>query len=510
MAAALQARGVNRGDHVAVLGPTTAKLVTSMQAVWLCGATLVVLPLPMRLGSLEEFTTSTRNRIRLADSVCVLVDSDLAPFLTSEDGDPPMYLIGDLAEASQTADDFVRPDYHRDDLFVLQFTSGSTSEPKGVQLPNHLVAANLDAIYEAAEVTVENEVMVSWLPLYHDMGLVGFCILPMSAGLDLVLGAPQDFLGSPKRWMEWISTYGGTATAGPNFSYVLATRALIRSKETLDLSSLRIALNGAEPVDPVSVRRFIEAGERHGLRPGAIFPAFGMAEVGIAGAFPKPMAGMQTDIVDAELEDVVAKMRTIVRMAKPYKEIPKLPELREKFMNCYMRILEEQAEPVKDSINQDRNRVFEVLNTKSYKDAKFNRYLELFKEIMDGAEHCNNVSTLRSYADKAEALKLRLLNEMNAEDIRLAKEAAAKAEAERKRQEEEAEKRGETVKPAEKVAEPQPVYKVRTTKNVSIKTVAKTASWRLESKEDVDKYLAALRENLLKEMDEDTIVNIEL
>ncbi len=74
-------------------------------------------------------------------------------------------------------------------------------------------------------------------------------------------------------------------------------------------------------------------------------------------------------------------------------------------MNCYMRILEEQAEPVKDSINQDRNRVFEVLNTKSYKDAKFNRYLELFKEIMDGAEHCNNVSTLRSYADKAEALK---------------------------------------------------------------------------------------------------------
>ena len=197
-------------------------------------------------------------------------------------------------------------------------------------------------------------------------------------------------------------------------------------------------------------------------------------------------------------------------MPKPYKEIPKLPELREKFMNCYMRILEEQAEPVKDSINQDRNRVFEVLNTKPYKDAKFNRYLELFKEIMDGAEHCNNVSTLRSYADKAEALKLRLLNEMNAEDIRLVQEAAAKAEAERKRQEEEAEKRGETVKPAEKVAEPQPVYKVRTTKNVSIKTVAKTASWRLECKDDVDKYLAALRENLLKEMDEDTIVNIEL
>ena len=218
----------------------------------------------------------------------------------------------------------------------------------------------------------------------------------------------------------------------------------------------------------------------------------------------------KTYIVDAELEDVVAKMRTIVRMAKPYQEIPKLPELLEQFTYCYNRILDNKAEPVKDSIHQDQSRVFEVLNTKPYKDAKINRYLELFGEIMDGAERCNNVSTLRSFADKAEALKLRLLDEMTAEDNRLAAEAAAKAEAEQRRREEEAKKRGETVKPAEKVAEPQPEYKVRTTKNISIKTVARTASWRLESREDIDKYLSVLRENLLKEMDEDTIINIEL
>ena len=109
-----------------------------------------------------------------------------------------------------------------------------------------------------------------------------------------------------------------------------------------------------------------------------------------------------------------------------------------------------------------------------------------------------------------QALKLRLLNEMTAEDNRLAKEAAEKAEAERKRQEEEARKRGEIVEPVKHVAETQQEYKVRSTKNISIKTVAKTASWRLENTEDVDRYLAALRENLLKEMDEDTIVNIEL
>ncbi|MDH5291856.1 MAG: AMP-binding protein, partial [Acidimicrobiia bacterium] len=102
-------------------------------------------------------------------------------------------------------------------------------------------------------------------------------------------------------WMEWISTYGGTATAGPNFSYVLATRALRTAKETLDLSSLRIALNGAEPVDPASVRAFVDAGARHGLRPGAVFPAFGMAEVAIAGSFPEPMSGMHTDVIDASV-----------------------------------------------------------------------------------------------------------------------------------------------------------------------------------------------------------------
>ena len=327
-AARLQARGIQRGDHVAVLGPTTPDLVTAFQAIWLCGATLVVLPLPMRLASLEEFTSATRVRIRNADCAAVIVDGDLAPFVEPSPEDPPMLVLDELVVDDGIGPDaFIRPDYHADDLLVLQFTSGSTSEPKGVMLPNRVVAANLDAIIEAAEVDLDRDVMVSWLPLYHDMGLVGFCILPMASGLDLVLGAPQDFLASPGRWMEWISTYGGTATAGPNFSYVLATRALRRAGNTLDLSSLRIALNGAEPVDPATVRDFVEAGARHGMRPGAAFPAFGMAEVAIAGCFPQPMSGLATDIVDAvalehdhRAEAVPAdhpRAREIVRLGRP-------------------------------------------------------------------------------------------------------------------------------------------------------------------------------------------------
>ena len=217
----------------------------------------------------------------------------------------------------------------------------------------------------------------------------------------------------------------------------------------------------------------------------------------------------KTYIVNTALEDVVRQMRSIVGMKTPYREIPKLPELREKFMTLYNEILEEQSEPVVKTIKEDRNRVLEVLNDKPYKDAKHSGYMERFEELLDGAVHCNNVSVLRSYQDKSDALKIRLLNEMVDEDNRLAQQALAQAEAEQKRLAEEARKRGETV-PQLKETVVQPVVKVRTTKNLSIKTVARAASWRLESTEDVDKYLDALRQSLLKELADDSIVNVEL
>ena len=293
MAAALQARGVTVGSHVALLGPTTRELVTAIRAIWMAGATLVVLPLPMRLASIEAFVEQTRRRIQHADVSLVLVDADLAPFIEATPEDPPFVLLGDL---QGSAESFRPVDVGPEDLGVLQFTSGSTADPKGVMLPHQTISANLDAITEAAELA-DDDVMVSWLPLYHDMGLVGFCMLPMAEAVDLVLGAPQDFMARPMRWMEWISNHRGTVTAGPNFSWVLATRALKRA-EGIDLGSLRIGLNGAEPVDPVSVRALVDAGERHGLRAGAVYPAFGMAEVVIGAAFPVPLSGLRTDPVD--------------------------------------------------------------------------------------------------------------------------------------------------------------------------------------------------------------------
>ena len=296
MAAALQARGVAPGDHVALLGPTSRALVTAIQAVWLAGATIVVMPIPMRMGSIEDFVEATRRRLHRADVALFVIDGDLAPFVQPMPGDPPMAELEELA-AHGRPEGFERPDDDLDRLAILQFTSGSTADPKGVALPHRAVGANLDAIGIAAELDPDDDVLVSWLPLYHDMGLVGLLSLSMTTGTDLVLGAPQDFMAAPLRWMEWLSDFGGTATAGPNFSWVLATRALRRASG-LDLSRLRIALNGAEPVDPDTVEAFVEAGAAHGMRPGAVFPAFGMAEVAIAGTFPPPLTGLRTDVVD--------------------------------------------------------------------------------------------------------------------------------------------------------------------------------------------------------------------
>jgi fatty-acyl-CoA synthase len=298
VAASLQARGLMPGDHVAILGPTSRSLMTIIQGCWLAGCASMVLPLPMRMGSLDAFVDSTRGRIRHGDAKLILIDDLLGAFYTSAPDDPPIEPMAAVLPGvgAPSPDEWVRPDDDPERLVILQYTSGSTSEPKGVMIPDRVLRANIDASSAAAELSLD-EVMVSWLPLYHDMGLVGFLALPMTRGVQLVQAAPQDFMAKPGQWMQWISDHRGTATAGPNFSWVLATRALARM-EGIDLSTLTLALSGAEPVDPKAVEAFVAAAERFGFRAGGVFPAFGMAEVAIGGAFPKRHRGMVCDSVD--------------------------------------------------------------------------------------------------------------------------------------------------------------------------------------------------------------------
>ena len=212
----------------------------------------------------------------------------------------------------------------------------------------------------------------------------------------------------------------------------------------------------------------------------------------------------KTYIVDEELEKIVAAMRQITRQDKPYASIPKLPELRSQFTTAYTLILEREEKPVLDAVEQARARVLEILNTKEYAGEKKSRYYSLFQEIYEGAAHCNNVSSLRSFADKADALKIRLMNEMDAMDrqIAYAKQLALQKAAEEAARK--AKEAGKDVIPV--VTDP---VRIKKTKNVTIKNMTNTSSWRLESEQDVDKYLSALRKALLKELEGTDIVNVE-
>lgn len=211
----------------------------------------------------------------------------------------------------------------------------------------------------------------------------------------------------------------------------------------------------------------------------------------------------KTFIVDMDVENAVKGMRAIIDMDAPYREIPKLPELIEKFRNAYSAILSREEVPVLERIEQARKRVFEKLDGKEYKDEVTEKFRRQFEEIKDGAQHCNNVSTLRGFKDRADALKLRLLNQIDQLDAEIAMKKAEEAEQLRK----EAEENSEVVSEPQIPAPAQPKPKKR--KNVAIKSVILTSSWQLETEADIEKYLAELEENLKKQLEENMILNVE-
>ena len=153
----------------------------------------------------------------------------------------------------------------------------------------------------AAELDPEHDVAVSWLPLFHDMGMVGCLTVPMAIGMSTVKVTPSDFLAGPLLWPQLISKYRATVTAAPNFAYAVVGRRMARAEDAeFDLSSLRFTLNGAEPIDPAAVQAFTDAGARFGLPPDSMVCAFGMAEATLAVSFAPLRRGLETDAVDPD------------------------------------------------------------------------------------------------------------------------------------------------------------------------------------------------------------------
>ncbi len=342
-AARMQKRGVGPGANVAILGSTSPDLVKAIAGAWLAGATVIVMPLPMRLGSLEAFVDATRRRIRAVDPALLLVSDELQDTVTAEAGDPTPVPISQIN--SGPAPSYDPPKVTSQMMAVLQFTSGSTGEPRGVIVTHGMICANLDGAAQAAKLQPDDRLM-SWLPLYHDMGLIGVLCSSLIFGIDLVIGAPQDFLIRPRDWLEAISSYKATISVAPNSAYALATRILQRSGKDYDLSRWRIALNGAEPVDPDVVDAFVEAGRQAKLSPGAPFCAYGLAEATIAATFPEPGTGMSVDVVAAE----ILEREGIARRPSSREPSRRLAKLGRPVPSVELRIVDEKGSEVSERV----------------------------------------------------------------------------------------------------------------------------------------------------------------
>ncbi|HET7741540.1 MAG TPA: fatty acyl-AMP ligase [Mycobacterium sp.] len=300
IAGGLAAAGVGPGDAVAVLAGAPVEIAPTAQAVWMRAATLTMLHQPTPRTDLVVWAEETGRVVDALGAAAVVVSDPFmaaAPFLAERGVTvlvPADLMMFDPVEPLETAED---------DIALLQLTSGSTGPPRAVRITHRNLVSNAEAMFVGAEYDLDTDVIVSWLPLFHDMGMTGFLIVPMYFGAELVKVTPMDFLTDILLWPRLIDKYKGTMTAAPNFAYALLAKRLRRQANPgeFDLSSLRWALSGAEQVEPAVVEDLCEAGAPFGLRREAILPAYGMAEATVAVSFAACGAGLVVDEIDADM-----------------------------------------------------------------------------------------------------------------------------------------------------------------------------------------------------------------
>jgi acyl-CoA synthetase (AMP-forming)/AMP-acid ligase II len=304
LAKVLRARGVERGEPVLLVFHTSFEFIVSFFALILLGA----IPVPsyppalfekleLAIGRLSHIASAAGIRTCLTNALFFPLLGELARTTPSlRDIVAVERLLGDAQ--ARNGSDAIDADVRPDDVCFLQYTSGSTDRPKGVVLTHKNVCSNVHAIAQGARIH-RRDVIVSWLPLYHDMGLIGAVITSMFLSVPLVLMSPHAFLEKPVRWLRAITKYKGTLSTAPNFGYALCVKRIReKDRQGLDLSSWRLALNGAEPVHHRTLVEFTRQFEQYGFDPKAVLPVYGLAETALAATFPEPGSEIRYQVVD--------------------------------------------------------------------------------------------------------------------------------------------------------------------------------------------------------------------
>jgi fatty-acyl-CoA synthase len=340
IAAALVARGVRRGDCVALVLPTSPGFVETFFGVMLAGAIPVPLYPPVRLGKFDEYHRKTAAMLTAVDATMVVTDARIRRFLgvAVEKAGPRLgcVLASDL-ESTESVDITLSPD----DIAFIQFSSGTTHDPKPVALTHENLLYNLATIGDyLAQAGTPIPVGVSWLPLYHDMGLIGNLLSAFYIPASLTLIPPEVFVARPVTWLRAISRHGGTISAAPNFAFGLCVNRITDDDlDGVDLSSWRLCLNGAEAVSAPMQRQFAERFGRWGFDPTALTPCYGMAEASLAVTFKPATTAFKTLEVDNDALTakgvVEAGTKELVSVGRPLAGVE-------------VEIRDDQAQPVAD------------------------------------------------------------------------------------------------------------------------------------------------------------------
>ena len=287
VAAGLQQQGLQPGETAAIMLPTGIDYFFSFYGILLTGAVPVPIYPPVRRSQLEDHLHRHSGILNncVATMLITMPEAKVVARLLKSQV-LSMREVVTVADLTASPASYIRPSINPNDIAFLQYTSGSTGNPKGVVLTHANLLANVRAMGKAVAATPD-DVFISWLPLYHDMGLIGAWLGSMYFAMLLVVMSPLSFLSRPQSWLWAIHQYRGTLSASPNFGYELCLKRLDdEAIEGLDLSSWRLAFNGAEAVSPDSLERFTERFAAVGFKPETMMPVYGLAESSVGLAFP--------------------------------------------------------------------------------------------------------------------------------------------------------------------------------------------------------------------------------
>lgn len=410
----LRELGAGRGDRVAILMESRLRAIEALLGAFLLRAAVVPLAGPRGLTASNRALERLSGAIRASGANVLLGGPGALARI-------PADALSALGVRAAALDDpgtvAASPERgHPSDLALVQYTSGSTGHPRGAAITQSSLAANLEGIVTSLELTPDDR-CVDWLPLYHDMGLIGTVLVALTAGASSILIAPEAFVLRPTTWLETFTSRRGTYAPAPNFGYQLCvTRVSDEALKKLDLSSWRVALTGAEPVRMETVEAFSERFGPCGFRAEAFLPVYGLAESTLAAAFPPLRRGARAVSVDAET------LRTAGRAQPPRGEAARtVVSVGRAFPGAELRVVNPEWKPL-----PEREEGEIVLRGPSVMSGYFGEPEATARTIRDGWLHTGDMGFIADgelyVTGRMKAVLIRAGEKYHAEDLERAAE----------------------------------------------------------------------------------------